>query len=344
MLFCKRPFENIEIGHYLELYNCCPMWYKEKFTIGSLKEQTLEEVWNSEKVQNLREKILKGDFSLCNLQKCCDYKDLPDLPEEEINAKYSKVMKTLPKFILFDHDRTCNARCVICRDECISNDKNKIKELNKIADEKLIPLCKDAENVYISGSGEIFYSDHSQYLLKKITKLYPKIRYSIVTNGINCTRENIKKLGLQGKIDTLTISIHAATPETYKKIVRAGNFNIILKNLADLKLHREEDKIKLIQIIFIVSAINYKEMPAFARMAKELGMTAVFCEYVPKSDTEMGKQPEEFLIHQPSHPEHKQFLEVLKDPILTLGANCFINPLIWNLKKQVVSLEDMGIG
>ena len=343
MKFCKRPFENIEIGQFLELYTCCPMWYRQQFDIGNLREQSLDEVWNSPKVQELREFVLDGSFRLCNLDKCCDYDYLPDLPEEEIREKYSVVMKTLPKFILFDHDRTCNARCTICRDACIGNNKFKVEQLNRIADKKLIPLCKDAEYVYLSGLGEIFYSEHSQYLLKRISELYPKIRFSLATNGLNCTLATLDKLGLKGKIDKLSISVHAATAETYKKIVRAGNFDIILKNLKDLSEHREEYGINFIQVVFIVSSLNYKEMPVFAKMVKDLGMVAVFCEYVPKPDTEMADDAEDYVIHEPSHPLHKDFLEVLNDPALNLGTYCFLNPLILNLQKQVKPSENIGV-
>ena len=333
MRFCKRPFENIEIDDNFFVYTCCP-WYTNHYNIGNVSTDSFDEIWNSKNAQNFRQKILNGDYSLCNTAKCCEYNNLADIPKEEIEKKYSTVMKDYPVFISLDYDRTCNAKCIICRDKCISNKQEETKKLNDIAEKTILPLLKSAKTVYLSGAGEVFYSTHSKHLIKRITELYPEIKFDIISNGLLCNKENIEKTGLKGKITKLTLSIHAATKETYKKIVRAGSFDTILKNLAYLQELKASGEIGLIQLIFIVSSLNYKDMPLFAEMAKKFGMVAVFCEYVKRDDTEMGKNAENYMIHLPSHPLHKDFLNILQDERLNYAPDCFFNPLIANLKNQ----------
>lgn len=331
MRFCKRPFENLEIGTTFDTYTCCA-WYINSYSIGNILNTNFDKVWNSEEAQNFRKKILNGDYSLCNTKKCCEYEFLPNLSKEEIEQKYSPVMQEYPKVITLGYDRTCNARCCICRDNCVENNEFETEKLNKLADENLIPLFQSAEKIVLSGAGEAFYSKHSRYLINKLTKMYPEMKFEIYTNGLLCNEENIKDLGLVNKISRLSISIHAVKKETYQKIVRAGSFDIIKKNLKSLQQMLKRKEIEEIQLVFIVSSLNYKEMPAFVDFAKKFNMQPVFCEYVPVNDTEMYSKAEDYLIHLPSHPKHKDFLKVLKNKKLTGGENCFLNPLLADLK------------
>lgn len=336
MRFCKRPFENFEINGYFEVFTCCPNYFKEKQILGNLLQYSPENIWNSKVAQNLREHILKGDFSLCNTGRCCNYQALEDVSEEELK-KYSAICIQKPKNVYLYYDVICNAKCIICRDDFYGNYDEKTKFLNEIADEKILPLLKDAETIYLNGAGEVFYSKHTQYLIKRANELYPKLKYDFVSNGFLCTKENLKKLGLENRIEKLTISIHATTEETHKKIFRTGSLKTILKNLEEIKEMKDSGEIPFIQLFFVVTSVNYKEIPAFVKLAQKLNMVAVFGDYVPYDYTEMGRNEKEYNIIKPEHPLHKDLLDVLKSEELADSSHCFLYPIIQSLRNKALA-------
>ena len=336
MRFCKRPFENFEMDGNFEVFTCCPNYFKERQIIGNLLHESPENIWNSEVAQNLRQHILKGDFSLCNTGRCCNYGALEDISEEELQ-EYSPICTQKPKYVWLYYDIICNARCILCRDKFYGNHNEKTDFLNDMAEEKILPLLKDAETIYLNGAGEVFFSEHTQHLIKRANKLYPHLKYDLVSNGFLCNRENLQKLGIENKLEKLTISIHAATEETHKKIFRTGSLKTILKNLKELKEMKDSGIIPFIQLIFVVTSINYKEMPAFVRLAQDMNMAAVFCDYVAYDYTEMGRNEKEYNIIKPEHPLHKDLLKVLKSEEFNDSQHCYLNPLIQSLRTQALS-------
>ena len=333
MILCRKPFEHIEIDGMMNCYLCCPP-VTNYLSIGNIKDSNIKDIWNSATAIKIRESIINETFQYCNTEKCPEYpkyKDNSVLPQN-----FRLKMENMPKEIYLDYDCLCNARCIFCRDKFISNNEEITNYFNKIAEEKIIPLLKDAEIVFLSGYGEIFYSDHAKHLIKKITSLYPKIEFNIISNGILCTEENMIKMGLMGKINDLTISVHAATAETHEKIFRVKAFDKVKENILNLSKLLITGDLKFMQLIFVVNSVNYKEMPAFVEMAEELGASRYyFCEYF-KTDTEMGKNAEKYMVHLPENEEHKNLLEVLKDKRLTPTKKCCFSTILSNLQKKAL--------
>lgn len=339
MLFCKRPFENFEVDAAYDVFTCCPT-YINKYSIGNLKDFSAVEIWNSEKAQKLRENIINGDYSLCNKERCHCFKNREDLSKEEILREYSPVYHKHPKNIWLYYDEICNARCGMCRNDFHGNNPEEVEKLNKIAEEKFLPLLKDAETIFLNGGGELFYSEHSKYLVKRINELYPDIKFEIATNGILCSRKNIFDLNLQNRIKTLWISIHSSTAETYKKIFNVNAFQNVMNNLAELKEMKDENLISNAELVFVVSSLNFKEIPDFVDIAEKFGMRASFRDYVPYSHTEMGQNGEKYTVVNPEHPLHKELLEVLKDKRVNNINHCYFNPLLDKLRKQAQKADN----
>ncbi len=339
MLFCKRPFENFEVDAAYDVFTCCPT-YINKYSIGNLKDFSAVEIWNSEKAQKLRENIINGDYSLCNKESCYCYQYREDIFEEEILREYSPVYHKHPKNIWLYYDEICNARCGMCRNDFHGNNPEEVEKLNKIAEEKFLPLLKDAETIFLNGGGELFYSEHSKYLVKRINELYNKVKFEITTNGILCNRKNIFDLHLENKIKTLWISIHSATEETYKRIFNVNCFQNVMNNLAEIKQMKDEKFFDNVQLVFVVSSLNFREMPDFVDIAKKFNMKASFREYVPLLHTEMGQNGEKYTVLSEKKPMHKELLEVLKDKRLKTSEYCVFNSMIDELRKKAQKADN----
>ncbi len=68
-------------------------------------------------------------------------------------------------------------------------------------------------------------------------------------------------------------SIHASNQTTYDKIVKYGNFNKVMENIKWLSREKSKRKYKNIELLFVVHALNYKDMPSFVRIAKSTTFT-----------------------------------------------------------------------
>ena len=320
-LCCVNPFENLAIDSYGDVFFCCPVlvnFYK----IGNILEDEIDEIWNGEKAQKFRETILNGTFNNCCLTSCLDVANIfNDYRFLEKVSKYSKIMP-YPKKVELNIDTICNVRCITCRDKnnCNSEFTNKFAE---IIDSKLVPLMQNAETVYIDGAGEVFASKLCKNLIKKITQTYPNIKFQIITNGILATEDNIKEFGLDGHIKSMEVSIHAATKATYEKIVRGGDFDAVMKNLRTFSKMQKENKIEFINMNYVVSSYNYKEMIDFQKLADELGAYTRFWEYRKWGNAELDNHYDEVAIFEPTHPDYDKYLEVVKNFIFD-NSNCSI--------------------
>lgn len=79
--YCEFPWSSVSI-----LYDGtvvpCPLEYEGILNMGNIKEQTLEEIWNSEKYQQFREMHANGNFPEGHFCKThCDYNQLYEFTE-----------------------------------------------------------------------------------------------------------------------------------------------------------------------------------------------------------------------------------------------------------------------
>lgn len=322
-LQCVVPFEHLMFFPDGKVCSCCPALVK-KYTFGNIFEQNYEELWNGKKAKAFRKTVLDGTYEFCDLNSCISKNIKNDSRFSENNKTYDCVeVNTLPKMVHLNVDETCNARCIMCRDKSFNN-KECIDKYEENIDKTIIPLLKNAETVYLNGSGELFASDLCKKLVKKITSVYPNIRFSIITNGILANEENFKNLGLMDKVQSVEISVHSVYRETYEKIVRGGNFDKLMENLKFISQMKKSEKLDFFCLNFVVSLYNYREMIDFQKLANELGASTSFWEYRVWGTCQMDEKYDEVAIFEPSHPNYKEYLEVINHEIFK-SPNCNIN-------------------
>ena len=324
-IFCTSPFESIEIHPSGEVYVCCPNW-NQYYSIGNIFENSFEKVWNSEKVKELRRRILNNDYSLCDKSSCpyCIRKSFPFPVRKEMAKKFLwwkedvncyEEMKKGPVSVKLSYDPECNIACKMCRDKIIRLSDEELELFNSRIDTFFIPLLKDVRLLEINAHGDPFGSRHCRLLIEKVAKKYKHIKFDFQTNGILCSDNMLRQLNISyDRIFAMRVSIHAATAETYSKIVPNGYkfFPVILQNLKFLSLAREKHSFMFF-LHFVVSSVNYKEIPDFIRMAEHFGARPYFWELRPiQYNYEFVDN--DFIV-EPDHPLHENLKEVLKNPI-----------------------------
>lgn len=273
MQVCQAPFGIIEIGRDGSIRPCCSAYTDGKFLFGNIFEQEFDDVWHGSKAVAIRKKILAGDYSDCNLGICIN--DLTK-PVQYVDNSFAE-RPEYPSVVKFCHDDACNYACITCRDSFIKLTPEKKEKLDAHIESKFLPVLKNAKIVILSGSGEPFASQHTLRLIEAIRITYPDIVFSFHTNGSLCSKDKLALLKIEQQVKEIYVSLHAATVETYKTITRCGNLNRVLKNMASLAPLVESGQLNL-HFYFVVSRLNFMEMPAFAAMAKKYHADATFWE------------------------------------------------------------------
>lgn len=117
----------------------------------------------------------------------------------------------------------------------------------------------------------------SQFLIEMIRRAKKMNLYvSTSTNGHYLTGKNISGL-LDAGLDRLVVSLDGATPESYRKYRRNGNFHQVTKNLKKLMDERKRRNLNHPYVILqcLIFAHNVDEKDAVIQLGKEMGVDEI---------------------------------------------------------------------
>jgi len=156
--------------------------------------------------------------------------------------------------------------------------------------EKVKELFPYIEVLQLSGLwGEAFLHPDVYLRILKMAKV-EECEVRTISNGTLLTPEFSEKLVEIG-LDNLTISIDAATKNTYKKIRVGGNFKTLIKQIKKLqKIKKKKGKQKpSIHFGFVGMKSNIHELPGLVKLAGELGIENVILQGMGEFDDTMGE-------------------------------------------------------
>lgn len=321
--FCPKPFQFLSIHADGTGWVCCHDWLSTP--IGNLNQNTLSEVWNSQTAQDIRASILDGSYRYCNKDTCPAlikgslrrYSEVFKPHHKEIINRNLVKLERGPQTLSLTYDSSCNLKCPSCRSDFINFKGEEYRKAELIQAKVFHEGLKDAKELIITGYGDAFASRLYRQLLQTIdAKDFPKLQLTLMTNGLMFTPsmwDSLEKV--HPAIERLLISIDAATPETYA-INRGGSFSKLMRNMEFASQLKLEQKLPWLEITYVVQANNFREMVAFAEMGKSWNSDRVlFQRIIHWSGTYTDEQFKMAAIHEPTHPEHQEFLEVLRHPI-----------------------------
>jgi MoaA/NifB/PqqE/SkfB family radical SAM enzyme len=190
-------------------------------------------------------------------------------------------------------------------------------QLDRMLHEFIVPFLADTKSLSLSGDGDPFASRHYRDVLRETASKYHDLRIELHTNAVLCDERAWNDCHLNGRVDTVLVSIDAATRETYSIVRRGGDFARLVRNLRFLAAKRAENCLKNLALAFVVQQLNFREMPAFVRLGKELGVDRVSfssIQYWTRAMTEA--QFKDANVCRKDHPSHPELLKILRDPIL----------------------------
>ena len=232
-ILCHAPFSTLRFSLSGNIYVCC---FNRLQLLGKYPENKLIDVWNSEKITQIRNSIKNNDLGMG-----CGY------CSEEIktgnfrsvgayNYNYLKLPdNNLPTMLDFELGNNCNLECIMCNGENsalirqrrehqlpypIIYDSNFVKQLE--------PFIQNLSEARFVG-GEPFLIDINYQIWEKIIELNPKCKITILTNG-TILNEKIKLLLSKGNFN-ISVSADGISKNTYEKIRINADYDIFMKNL-----------------------------------------------------------------------------------------------------------------
>jgi pyruvate-formate lyase-activating enzyme len=329
--FCELPFSYAEIHRTGQVYLCCP-GYSGRRAIGNVFKDAPDAIWNSYRAQRIRAGIHDGSFRLCDHRKCPAIagRSLTPRAAARASAEFGPAVRACavvlpkgPSTVKLCHDESCNLSCPSCRRGLIVADKARQAQLDRMLNEFILPFLADTRLLVLSGDGDPFASKHYRDVLKATGRDRPQLRIGLHTNGVLCDERAWDDCLLDDRVDTVEVSIDAADPLTYALVRRGGDFARLRRNLAFLARQRRAGRIKGLQLSFVVQAANFREMPAFVALGKELGVDRIRFALIRHwwRGFSLGEYPQA-RIWSGRHPQFREFLAVLRDPLL-------LDPVVW---------------
>lgn len=325
-LFCPAPFENAIIYDDGSVYFCCPSWLG--VSAGSVSESPLEQVWNSAWAQSVRRSILDGTYSMCSALNCPHLQGAEGRIQrkEEVTSPYLRhiidndltELPQGPKQVTVAYDPTCNLSCPSCRTESYKPTKDDATRIAAIHDNVMGAGLRDAYSITIAGNGDPFASKYYLNFLRNFDQSkYPDLKISFITNGLRLTPEMWDSIApAHPAIRAIHCSVNGTSPESFRYNQRGGEIEKLVPNLRFMGQLRREGKFEQLSLGFYILANNFREMPSAVALAKEIGADSVYFGHILKAASHTEAEFRAIGVHLPDHPEHAEFLEVLKDPIL----------------------------
>jgi hypothetical protein len=234
--------------------------------LGYLSKNSIYEIWNSDKVKQIRKELNEGQACFCQP---CGLKRL--LKEDEPVPQAPRHLEVLPR-IFFEPTVLCNLACfkAVCNTESgILKTRTRksfpFDEFKTLIDQ----VGKNLIRLDFFNYGDPFVHPQAVEMIEYIKEKYRHIYLYTSTNGLRLDEEKIKRIVRAG-LDEITFSVDGADQETYARYRQGGDFNQVLELMSKFaaernKLGREVPFINWRYILF-----NWNDSKAQMKKAKKL--------------------------------------------------------------------------
>ena len=219
----------------------------------------------------------------------------------------------MPYEIMLAIDQTCNLSCPSCRTEVIKinpDQQERQESIGKIIYNNIFSKPTDQKiHLVTNGSGEIFGSIMLLSFLSKIQLAdLPNLSLSLHTNGLLAEKAWHKIEHLHSAIADITVSVDAATADTYEKVRRGGKWKDINQSLKFLQNKKNELGFKL-NARMIVQQSNYREIVDFYNMCMDYEIDRVEYSRLVSWGTWSHEEFKNHDVFDAAHPEKPIALE-----------------------------------
>lgn len=314
---CKRGLNWFQIYDYKGNVRLCS-WTEDGY-IGNLRDNSVEEVYHSDKAKSVRKRLESGDYSKCKIDAC------PYLAMNELNKHMVEYEETpeYPSELYLGFERVCNYACTCCSiHKCMLEEKKEnLEQYYTQIEESIQPLLPHLKKISANGCGELFCSKHTLNILANWKPIAPKeeIEVSLESNGSLFDEQHWKQIENLGQYHlSVSISVMSFDEAIYQYL--SGTtlpVTKVMDNLKYIRSLREKGIVDYFEIATVVQEQNFRLLPSFVKQCLE--------EYKPdyirlRPYESWGAQSQEEVwltdIRNPEHPYYMEYKKVMQNPIL----------------------------
>ena len=182
----------------------------------------------------------------------------------------------LPSFIQIEPTTKCNLRCKIClrTHTCPDGSHDMSMDVFKLIIDQSVSLHLVKPVIKLIGLGEPLLNPHIASMVEYAKR--KGLRVEIVSNFTTVNPKILAKF-VEAQLDSLCVSLDAASPEIFERIRVGAKFDEVIGNVKSfLKIRKDMNSVK--PRVFFNSTINednVKEIPAIVELAKSVGVDGV---------------------------------------------------------------------
>ena len=152
-------------------------------------------------------------------------------------------------------------------------------------------------------------------LMEKAESTAIGLRVGIKTAGCSGLQYQVEfaseQKQFEDKIEDIRVSVDAATKDTYELVRFPGQWSDIMESLEYLSKRKKELGFRFV-INLCIQKINYKEIPRFVEMGRRLDVDRVNLQQLINWGTYAKADYKDRNVASPDHPEHAEFISILK--------------------------------
>jgi radical SAM protein with 4Fe4S-binding SPASM domain len=245
--FCILPWIHLHVAQNGRVSPCC----NNKRFLGNVQEQTIKDIWSSNKFEALREQfknnIADKRCSHCyNIEKS-GKKSLRQISNQKYKKDLIRVEEKNPETIYLDirFSNICNFKCKTCwhgnssawfeeGSKRNASDERIIKAFTNNFDE-LFEYIDDVEEIYFAGGEPLIMEEHYQILeeLERRELFDIELRYNTNFSNLNFKDKNILEIWKKFKKVHVSASIDASH-ELGSKIREGFNWEQFISNRKEM--------------------------------------------------------------------------------------------------------------
>ena len=235
---CPAPWVSLEFDPSGWVLACCA---SQMYPLGRIGDQRLPELWGGPRAQVMREALQRWDLTVACVS--CRWHLEHGRYDADIAVydRYpvSSLDPASPYMMQFALSNRCNLGCVMCNAELSSVLRSKAglaplpKRYGDQFFDDLEPMVGGLGLVKFAG-GEPFLVPEHRRVWALLDRLETPPHMLVTTNGTIWT-ETVEWVLDRFSVD-ITVSVDAATPETYAGIRRGGDFATVMSNVE--RFHR----------------------------------------------------------------------------------------------------------
>lgn len=272
---CRAPFTSMYLDQHGDVRACC---MNERHPLGNITAASLEDIWRGAGARRLRRAMEDGDLGLgcdfCHVQVQGGRPDLAYARRFEGFA-VDGPEPAWPHQLELSVTNTCNLRCVMCNGEWSSSIRSQVEHRPPLVSryseeffEQLRPFLPHLDRVKFYG-GEPFLASETLRVMEMLVDAGLTTRCHVTTNGTQWT-PRVERILSMLPVD-VSVSLDAATPETYESIRRGSSWDDVRRNL-DRFCEWAERRGTWVSVTFCLMTVNWHELGDFCRLADELGV------------------------------------------------------------------------